>query len=575
MPKMIPAHIYAGTKSPGEVEIFQRLRDDPLTKTWIVLHSLDISHHRSQISGEVDFLVIVPNKGILCLEVKAHRLIQRERGLWYYGSSGTADARGPFEQASEAMHSLRKRVVGRYPYLSKVVFWSAVIFPFLEFNISGDEWHPWQVIGCNQFNQHSIGKLLLNVLDSARSFLSQNPNAPWFDKKSNIPDNQQCEQIGSFLRPDFEFFESPKSRSGRIEKELKLYTEEQYDALDAMDLNDQVIFSGPAGTGKTLLAIEAARRGTIGGRKILLCCYNKFLGAWLRSQTDKLLSQESVGTLHSIMLSIAQLTPPANPGHEFWDSELPAKAIERLLFDETDKYKFDELIIDEVQDLLKDIYLDVLDLLLVGGLRSGKWKFFGDFERQTIYASSSEEVNRLLQQRFSNVSRYGLRINCRNTPRIAALVRLIGGLQPDYFRIRRPDNEVEPEIVPYKSEEQQKEKLIHILATLSRAGYKGSEITILSPKNDVDSVASRINSAPLPLTAMRYKRDDNEVAYCTIQSYKGLESSIIIVTDVENMERDKSASLFYIAITRSVERLFILVSETARKEILGILTTSR
>jgi hypothetical protein len=45
------------------------------------------------------------------------------------------------------------------------------------------------------------------------------------------------------------------------------------------------------------------------------------------------------------------------------------------------------LVIDEAQDLLEDEYLDVLDLLVKGGLAGGRWAFFGDFERQAIYIS--------------------------------------------------------------------------------------------------------------------------------------------------------------------------------------------
>src|SRR5579859_6267628 len=109
MARMIPTAVHAGTTSPGEHEVFRRLRDDPGTRDWIVLHSLDIAHHRKQISGEADFLVIVPHKGVLCVEVKACRHLKRIGGEWYFGDSDHPDARGPFKQASEAMHSIRQR----------------------------------------------------------------------------------------------------------------------------------------------------------------------------------------------------------------------------------------------------------------------------------------------------------------------------------------------------------------------------------------------------------------------------------------------------------------------------------
>lgn len=98
MAKMLPAKIYSDTKSPGEKEIFRRLEHDPATKDWIVLHSLDIPEHVKQVSGEVDFLILVPEKGILCLEVKALTTIRRENGVWYYGTKLTSDHRGPFKQ---------------------------------------------------------------------------------------------------------------------------------------------------------------------------------------------------------------------------------------------------------------------------------------------------------------------------------------------------------------------------------------------------------------------------------------------------------------------------------------------
>jgi hypothetical protein len=41
--------------------------------------------------------------------------------MWYYGSSTNPDFRGPFKQAAEAMHSIRKKLSERRPDLAGVV----------------------------------------------------------------------------------------------------------------------------------------------------------------------------------------------------------------------------------------------------------------------------------------------------------------------------------------------------------------------------------------------------------------------------------------------------------------------
>ena len=88
------------------------------------------------MSGEADFVIIIPHKGVLCMEVKAHSKIKREAGLWYYGNNPTPDKRGPFKQSSEAMHSIRNRLLKEDPGLESIPFWSAVIFPYSEFSSS-------------------------------------------------------------------------------------------------------------------------------------------------------------------------------------------------------------------------------------------------------------------------------------------------------------------------------------------------------------------------------------------------------------------------------------------------------
>jgi hypothetical protein len=567
---MYPSQIYSGTKSQGEIEIFNRLKNDPNTSNWTVLHSLDIAEHRSQISGEMDFVVIIPNQGVLCIEVKAASTLKRENGMWFYGKNPIGDSRGPFKQASESMHSLRKKVVDQAPALSKTVFWSGVIFPYISFNEKSPEWHEWQVIDRAKFSGYSISHNLLVILRNARRYLSSNAGTRWFNANSTEPTLEQCKVITNILRPSFEFFESPASRLNRRKEELKKYTDEQFEAIDSMGLNPRIIYQGPAGTGKTLLAIEAARRFGEAGRKTLLLCFNRLLGNWLKNETVNL-PNLTTGTLHSYMLSVAGIEAPEFPDPEFWEKDLPLLAIENLV-DKGVDMQVEQLILDETQDLLTPAYLDFLDLSLIGGLGSGNWMLFGDFENQAIY-ERNDLIKTQLANRFQNIPRYSLRTNCRNTPRIVELVHLLGGLSPRYTKIRRPDNQIEPKIITYNDVVSQSEHILRLLSQLIiDERYSLQEIIILSCRSDQDAA---INGLPqewqAKLSPLRTGYKANKIHYGTIHSYKGMEAPVVVLTDIDNVVSEDAQSLFYVGITRALDKLIILASKKASQEMTKIL----
>ncbi len=83
MARMVPPYYAEGIKSTGEKQIFDRLRGDPATTDWICLHSLNLAKHMKRVYGEIDFVVLVPNEGIFCLEIKSGRVARRE-GIWTY-----------------------------------------------------------------------------------------------------------------------------------------------------------------------------------------------------------------------------------------------------------------------------------------------------------------------------------------------------------------------------------------------------------------------------------------------------------------------------------------------------------
>ena len=578
--RLIPPHIDPDTPSDGEKLVFERFAAASDHDDWTVLHSQDLAHHRRQMEGEIDFLVVAPGLGVLVVEVKGCHKLRRERGLWFYGSDRDGDARGPFKQASAAMHSLRDRLAKHRAHLHGVLFQSVACFPFIDFTDVSEEWHSWQVIDHARLQQRPVEEWVVAALTQARERAEELHKA-WFDPGAGEPTEAQCEEIVKVLRRDFEFYESPKARASRIDEEIRHYTETQFEALDHMRRMPRVVFDGPAGTGKTLLVIEAARRARAAGRRALLLCFNRPLAEWLREQTAGLCDATTVSDHMVRAAGIPAGSPRLSGDAEFWEAELPALAAEALIDKPQD---YDELILDEAQDVLRHQFLDVLDFTVKGGFTDGFWRLFGDFRHQAIY-DDSVDLDKFCDGEGNACVVCELDENCRNAPAVAALACAGAGISPaggggeGYARCLRPDDGDPPQVRFYRDAEQQAELLCGALEELREAGLTGPQVAVLSTRNDTACAAAAVTEqswrdrmTPLMrLTARGPVADlkSGKTLYASVHRFKGLEAHAVVLTDIERLDTPRERDLFYIGATRATLRLIVLAHESLRGRLLA------
>jgi len=186
-------------------------------------------------------------------------------------------------------------------------------------------------------------------------------------------------------------------------------TEEQFNILEVLCAFPRVGVSGGAGTGKTLVAMERARRLAAEGRRVLLLCYNRGLAAYLKPSADGF----TVSTFHSLCDTLSTAaglrwpTAPIGPDAQaFWLEEAPALLLQAL--DRLPDQRFDAVIVDEGQDFHEYWWLAV-ERLLRRPKDDVLWVFFD--QQQNIYGGSSWDT--------LGLHTAPLTYNCRNTRRIA------------------------------------------------------------------------------------------------------------------------------------------------------------
>jgi superfamily I DNA/RNA helicase len=241
-------------------------------------------------------------------------------------------------------------------------------------------------------------------------------------------------------------------------------------------------------------------------------------------------------------------------GHEyesvFFKEELP---VEFLIQNEDMKAseKFDILIVDEAQDLLTDYYLEIFDWILKGGINNGKWVMFGDFSNQAIYLNDPGNAKKRLDKKSFFAKLPPLRINCRNTKKIANHNSLLTGAKLPEFTGKTLAGK--PINAKFPAKSKQSNTVIKIVKSLLEKGIKKSQITLLSPK--------KIKNTYLADSDYINEVKNQGLQLATIHSFKGLENVVIILFDFDEILTNEAKRLLYVGISRATQELILVLNQ--------------
>jgi len=567
MARLIPAFTEDNTP-PGEREIFALLSNGP--EDWTAIHSLDLAPANRGLRTEIDFVVIVPDTGIVCVEVKSHEDISFDGERWHPSTI----KRSPFKQAIDAKYTFIRRLIELRPQFRHVPVLHCCIFPRSEFTLYPNlSVQPWELMDSLSVRACASG---MEFCSSLKARMEKGIQADGQLKAIATPLSPS--HVDSIVKTCVPLqLRRPDARAEIVQREREienLLREPQRIVLQLSELNERLVVSGPAGTGKTLIAIEIARRIASQGKRVALLCYNHLVGAWLKQQASRFVPSVPniiVGPIISTLAEMADIEIPKSPSAEYWDNILPDLLEDKLTDpDFSSSAQFDYLVLDEAQDILARPRLwDCLTHYLVGGSENGAFLLFGDFDHQVLSERKHMEHSLEVLNLVKRPAHWKLTENCRNYRIVGdTAVQLAGLDHPVYTGYLRAGGGLRNyNIMFYENHDQQTEQLMKWIKEYKAEHYKSSEITILSFRADQASAANHLVEMGYKLKPAWHAGDG--ISYASVQAYKGMENKVIILTDVMLGDHNFSRDLFYTGMTRSTETVRVLCD----KRSMGTLTS--
>ena len=484
--------------------------------------------------SETDFVIFNPKKGILCIEAKAGNVKYKE-GKWMYGSDILMSHDGPYHQASNNKWKLSMLIKKyRLEYLlHKCKLLHAVWFPSIPKHKLEEVSLPPEADLRITLTSESIDNIEEDV---SKIFDIQLPN----NVKTELDTKETNLILNRILAPHFNLISIPEIKLNHKRQVFKKMLNEQICLLNYLEEQNNAIINGMAGTGKTVMALEKARRHSINNEKVLFLCYNYYLKEYLKSNFE----YENVDFMTIDGLA-CKLTNNSKPDYELLN-EVLIEMYDRGIF----PYK--HVIIDEGQDFGKyDIEEEeILDLLKANVIDNeridGTFYLFYD-KNQMI---QSHKMPSFISEADCKLTLYK---NCRNTINIARTsLRFLGNNKnPKMYDGALIGEQAD---MYYATDiEESIHTLNYVIDKLEEEKYEN--IQILTCKTEDTSIIKN------ECIDGKYSYRGKKYPFTTCRKYKGLEAESVILIDIdEELMREEIEQLLYVGASRAKYKLNIIAN---------------
>lgn len=517
-------------KLPDDYYVFYSFRTDDIIEDEYGVKTLK--------EHETDFIIFHKDKGLLFLEAKAGNNIKCSYGDWYY-SNGTRMAHGgPFCQARDRMYGLSKLI---HKSLHK---------NYMELcNFIFGVWFP-------QMSEKDIKRLSLpqectheqimpaEALEEPQKYIDRlfsiRLNSPI--KRAGLDKNDAAVLIEKFLCPEVEVFQTQGATDVETKIKFSRMLKEQVNVIKYLEDQRFVVISGIAGTGKTVIALERAKRWADDKHRVLFLCYNKLLARYIEQNYTN--TNIDYYTISGYACLLGGCDEP--------DYEMAAEALMEQT--EYDRFPYKYVIIDEGQDFgRKEILNSAILDLLKAAVEKNDGAFYVFYDK--LQMVQANKLAAFIAEADSKVTLYK---NCRNTFNIA-MTSVKSLPRTTKTIVKEGTVQGKPANLHFCNARELTSRLDRIVGALRNEGIEN--IVILTCSTIKKSCfAADVNEAK-----NLYK---NKTPFYTTRMFKGLEADAIILVDVEKDHFLGSSNdptlrgLFYVGASRARLRLEIITTMT-------------
>lgn len=531
MARMIPEYGPHETESFGEQQLYSIFKNK-LPDDYIVIHSLPWlcaavktldPHTKPKPTGEIDFLIIHPENGVLALEVKSG-VYRVEESVFVHVKNNFVI--NPINQTRKNIHGLSSWL-GTNPSLRLRIGYG-FIFPDSDFRsvpvspgMFDTTTNPPQPLYIDFMNMPEVEQHIIRLMVYWKRALS-NPSLGAVKTAKLI----------EFLTPTID---GQPQWGRRIVYDNKIWlrlTNEQSNVVRSVLRNKISLINGWPGTGKTLVAIEAARKLTFEKKRVLFISFNKNLTEYVKEQLSEY-PTSTVCTWHSLCRQAEKELGRINFTDEWYKTICAEDLLEAVNNNLMTEY--DALIVDEAQALSPSWCQ-----LLIRWFKEKQTAFFCD-ETQ-IFPYEQDTVSLIELSEMLGVEPFFLTIILRMPKAITETISEVIHPKLQHYSPRDFKEDTLQEIITITP----CEDLVKAKMALIASGVCESDIVILT--------GSIVNS--LYFSFLLKEKETSE----TIAKFRGLESPVVLIIGAEQL----STSELFCAYSRATSMCIVFYNANNR-----------